>query len=57
MVHREDFVSLTGTGKPERIYGACTSANYFDVLRRVKPILGRGLLPVEEENREAHRRW
>jgi hypothetical protein len=31
---------LTGTGKPERIYGALTSANYFEVLG-VRPILGR----------------
>ncbi|MFB3920478.1 MAG: ABC transporter permease [Terriglobia bacterium] len=42
-----DFMYLTGNGKPERIYGALTSANYFDVLR-VRPILGRGFLPEEE---------
>jgi predicted permease len=48
IAHHDDFVSLTGTNKPERIYGAMVSADYFQVLG-VKPILGRGLLPVEEE--------
>jgi putative ABC transport system permease protein len=43
----QDFMYLTGMGKPERIYGALTSANYFDVLG-VRPILGRGFLPEEE---------
>ena len=33
-------MNLTGAGKPERIWGSATSANYFDVLG-VKPILGR----------------
>ncbi len=37
-------MAITGTGKPERIYGALTSANYFEVLG-VQPILGRTLLP------------
>jgi predicted permease len=44
----QDFMYLTGIGKPERIYGALTSANYFDVLG-VRPILGRGFLPEEEQ--------
>jgi predicted permease len=43
-------MSLTGTDKPQRIYGALTSANYFDVLG-VRPILGRGFLPAEEQRR------
>ena len=30
--YHDDYMSLTGTGKPERIYGALTTANYFDVL-------------------------
>jgi len=38
-----DYVSLTGIGKPERIYSALVSANYFDVLG-VHPRLGRFLL-------------
>ncbi len=41
-------VSLTGKGKPERIWGMVASANYFEVLG-VRPILGRGFLPVEDE--------
>ncbi len=41
-------LSLTGKGKPERIWGSVTSANYFDVLG-VRPILGRGFLPAEDE--------
>lgn len=46
-----DYVSLTGGGKPERIYGTLTSANYFDVLG-LRPVLGRLFQPSEEENRE-----
>src|ERR1700674_2497381 len=41
-------MSLTGKGKPERIWGMVASANYFDVLG-VRPILGRGFLPVDDE--------
>jgi len=49
LAYYDDFMSLTGTGKPERTYGALTSANYFDVLG-VRPILGRGFLPAEEQS-------
>ena len=41
-------MSLTGKGKPERIWGMVTSANYFDVLG-VRPILGRGFLSAEDQ--------
>ena len=41
-------MALTGKGKPERVFGMVASANYFDVLG-VRPILGRGFLPVEDE--------
>jgi predicted permease len=41
-------ISLTGKGKPERVWGMVASANYFDVLG-VQPILGRGFLPAEDE--------
>jgi predicted permease len=41
-------MSLTGKGKPERVWGMVASANYFDVLG-VRPMLGRGFLPVEDE--------
>ncbi|HYM10902.1 MAG TPA: ABC transporter permease [Bryobacterales bacterium] len=47
LAYHDDFMSLTGVRKPERIYGALTSANYFGVLG-VRPVLGRGFLPVEE---------
>jgi putative ABC transport system permease protein len=47
-----DFLYLTGTGNPERIYGALTSWNYFDVLG-VRPILGRGFVPEEEQKPES----
>ena len=39
-------LDLTGTGKPERLWAADVSANYFDVFG-VRPILGRGFLPAE----------
>lgn len=41
-------MNLTGSAKPERIWGALTSANYFDVLG-VKPIHGRTFLPSEDQ--------
>jgi len=46
--YHDDYMYLTGIGKPERIYGALTSANYFDVLG-VRLVLGRGFLPEEEQ--------
>ena len=49
LAYHDDFVSLTGTNKPERIYGAFVSADYLEVLG-MRPILGRGFQPVEEEN-------
>jgi len=39
LADHEDYMSITGAEKPERIYGALVSANYFQVLG-VKPILG-----------------
>jgi len=41
-------MSLTGKGKPQRVWGMVASANYFNVLG-VRPILGRGFLASEEE--------
>src|SRR6201997_49022 len=41
-------MSLTGKARPERISGMVASANYFDG-RGVRPILGRGFLPAEDE--------
>jgi predicted permease len=44
-------LSLTGKGKPERVWGMVASANYFDVLG-VRPVLGRAFLPAEDEKPE-----
>jgi predicted permease len=38
---------ISGTGRPERVWGQLVSANFFDVLG-VRPLLGRGFLPEEE---------
>lgn len=43
-----ESMTLTGTGHAERVWGTLVSSNYFDVLG-VKPLLGRGFLPQEEE--------
>lgn len=43
LAYHDDYMAITGSGKPERIYGALTSSNYFNVLS-VRPILGRTLL-------------
>ncbi len=48
LAYHDDYIYITGSSKPERVYGASISANYFQVLG-VQPILGRGLLPGEEE--------
>jgi predicted permease len=48
LAYHDDYISITGTNKPERIYAAFISTNYFQVLG-VQPNLGQGLLPVEEE--------
>src|SRR5437899_2149287 len=50
--YHDDYMSLTGVAKPERIYWALTTANYFDVLG-VHPILGRAFLPEEKRGRES----
>jgi predicted permease len=48
--YHDDYMSLTGIAKPERIYGALATTNYFDVLG-VRPILGRAFLPEDEQQR------
>jgi predicted permease len=45
LAYHDDYMSITGSGKPERIYGALTSSNYFETLG-VRPVLGRTLLPT-----------
>ncbi len=52
--YHDDYMSLTGAGKPERIYGALTSTNYFDVLG-LRMIVGRGFVPEEEQQRAGAR--
>ena len=47
LAYHHDWLTLTGSGMPERIYVANVSANFFDVLG-IKPILGRFFLPGEE---------
>jgi predicted permease len=46
LAYHDDFMSITGNRKPERIFGALTTANYFELLG-VRPVLGRGFLPRE----------
>jgi predicted permease len=48
LAYHDDAMSLTGGGKPVRIYGTLASSNYFEVLG-VQAILGRGFLPSEGE--------
>jgi predicted permease len=51
--YHDDFMYITGAGKPERIYGAATSTSYFEVLG-IRPLLGRTLLtPGQDERAEA----
>ncbi|MGA3343599.1 MAG: ABC transporter permease [Terracidiphilus sp.] len=50
LAYHDDYVALTGDGRPQRIYGALTSANYFEVMG-VKPILGRTLLASSANER------
>lgn len=44
LAYHDDYMSITGSGRPERIYGALASSNYFETLG-VRPLLGRTLLP------------
>jgi len=50
LAYHDDYVALTGNGRPQRVYGALASANYFEVMG-VKPILGRTLLPSQANER------
>jgi len=49
--YHDDYMTLTGSGKPERIYGALTTSDYFEVLG-VRPTLGRTLLDNAAHERE-----
>jgi predicted permease len=48
--YHDDFISITGSAKPERIYGALTSADFFEVLG-VQPILGTSLISTRNNER------
>ncbi len=50
LAYHDDFMAITGEGQPERIYGALTTSNYFEVLG-VHPILGRTLMPTVKDER------
>ena len=52
--NRDDYVSITGSAKPERIYGALTTADYFEVLG-VQPYLGRTLISTRADERAGRR--
>src|SRR5262245_6908316 len=41
-------VSVTGDGQPERLRALQVSANYLDIFR-VRPAIGRGFLPPEDQ--------
>jgi predicted permease len=50
LAYHDDYMIITGTAKPVRIYGTLSSANYFDVLG-VRPIIGRTLLSSPQNER------
>ena len=52
-VYRIVVSSLSHNGSNERAWGFLASGNYFDVLG-VKPILGRGFLPEEDQTPGSH---
>lgn len=47
LAYHHDWIALTSGAKPERIYIANVTANYFDVLG-VRPLFGRFFRPEEE---------
>jgi predicted permease len=51
LAYHDDYMAITGSGKPQRIYGALTSANYFEVLG-VRPILGGTLISTQANERQ-----
>src|SRR5580704_6708670 len=50
LAYHDDYMAITESGKPERIYGTVASSNYFEVLG-VHPILGRSLGPTAPDER------
>jgi predicted permease len=50
LAYHDDYMTITGSDKPEHVYGALASSNYFEVLG-VHPILGRSLEPTAPNER------
>ena len=50
IAEHQDYISITGSAKPERIYGELTTADYFEVLG-VQPYLGRTLISTRGNER------
>lgn len=50
LAYHDDYMTITGSARPERLYGALVSSNYFEVLG-VQPILGRSLAPTAPQER------
>ncbi len=50
MAEHQDYISITGTAQPERIYGELTTADFFEVLG-VQPYLGRTLISTRANER------
>jgi len=48
--YHDDYMSITGEGTPERIYGALVSSNYFEVLG-VRPLLGQSFMSTVPNER------
>jgi predicted permease len=48
LAYHQDYVSLTGGEKPERVYGTLTTANFFHLLG-ARAILGRAFVPEENQ--------
>jgi CheY-like chemotaxis protein len=52
-LYRVVMANLSQRGNNERVWGYLVSGNYFDVLG-VKPVLGRGFLPEEDQTPGSH---
>lgn len=50
LAYHDGYMTITDSAKPERIYGAVASSNYFEVLG-VRPILGRSLASTAPNER------
>ncbi len=53
IAHQVLPLNLGRSDKPERVWGAIVSGNYFDVLG-VKPLIGRTFLPEEDRTPNTH---